>query len=270
MDIPIVYSLATSYALFRDSHARQELAEGLRSLPVEALWLQLDGFGSDSSATAVRAFLEGVTDFHPLRKPVVADHVGGLIGAALLAFGGVGGIAHGVTLGERFDSSSWRRPRASKAFGVSRRVYVPDLDLMLKPADAASLFALGTKAHRLFGCRNTSCCPRGVTDMMDNRARHFLYQRMLEVRQIELVPESLRVSHFLEKRLRPATDRLVAATHLPWTDQLLQQRVEAQRKRLDLLRVALGNLASSEPRRSISQRPTTRVARLGPTRPDLN
>lgn len=270
VDVPIIYSLAIPYALFRDAHVRHELVEGLKSLPITTLWLQLDGFGSDSSATAVRAFLEGITDFHELRKPVVADHVGGLIGAALLAFGGVGGITHGVTLGERFDTSSWRRPRPSKAFGVARRVYVPELDLMLKPSDAASLFSLGPKAYRLFGCRNTMCCPRGLTDMMDNRVSHFLYQRMLEIKEIERVPESLRVSHFLEKRLRPATDRLVAATHLPWTDQGLQRRIEAQRKRLDRLRVALGNLASSGPRRSTSARPSTRVARLGPPRPDLN
>lgn len=268
-DIPIIYSLAISYALFRDIEARRELARGLASLPVEAVWIELDGFGSDSTATATRTFLEGITDFHGLRKPLVSDHLGGLVGVAVLAFGGVGGIAHGVTTGERFDCSSWRRPRVSKPFGMARRIYFPELDLMLKPSEADALFALGSKAHRMFGCRDTACCPRGITDMRENRVRHFLYQRMGEVRDIEQVPESLRVANFLERRLRPTTDHLVAATRLPWTDPVFQKRIEAQRKRLDMLRVALGDLAMSEPRRSVAIRPLTRMARHIPTLPRL-
>jgi hypothetical protein len=42
---------------------------------------------------------------------LVADHVGGIIGLAIMAFGATGGITHGVTLGERFDAGSWRKSR---------------------------------------------------------------------------------------------------------------------------------------------------------------
>ena len=43
------------------------------------------------------AYIEACRDFHKQGIPVIGDHVGGLPGLAALAFGAVGGIAHGVT-----------------------------------------------------------------------------------------------------------------------------------------------------------------------------
>jgi hypothetical protein len=263
-NIPIIYPLAIPYSLFRNGNVRRELVQLLRPLPVDAIWLGIDGFGSNSTATAVRSVLVGITDFHAIGKPLVGDHIGGMVGSALLAFGGVGGIAHGVTMGEQFDCSGWQRPRPKGRFGLPRRVYVQPIDLMLKPGEADVLFSLGSKTRALFGCRDTACCPRGVTDMKENRVQHFLYQRVAEIREIERVPEPLRASQFLERRLRPATDQLVAAAQLPWPDPKLESRIKAKRKRLDGLRVALGNLAQ-EPRQSVASRPPTRVSRDGPT-----
>jgi hypothetical protein len=262
--VPIIYPLAIPYSLFRDGNVRRELVRLLGSLPVDAVWLGIDGFGSNSTATAVRTVIVGITDFHAIGKPIVGDHIGGMVGSALLAFGAVGGIAHGVTMGEQFDCSSWQRVRPARGFGIPRRVYIQPIDLMLKPSEAEVLFSLGSKARALFGCRDTACCPRSVTDMKDNKVQHFLYQRASEIREIERVPEPLRASQFLERRLRPATDQLVAAAQLPWPDPKLESRVKAKRKRLDGLRVALGNLAQ-EPRQSVANRPPTRVSRDAPT-----
>jgi hypothetical protein len=88
------------------------LVEALRGVPASAIWLQIDRFGSSSTPTAACTYINGAADVHELGLPVVGDHVGGLVGLGMLAFGAVGGIAHGVTMHERFDTSRWRRVEA--------------------------------------------------------------------------------------------------------------------------------------------------------------
>ena len=165
----------------------------------------------------MRTFLETVSDFHALGKPVVADRTGGLVGLSLLAFGGVGGLSHGVTVGERFDSAHWRRPRGTP-FGSSPRVYLPLIDMQLSAKEAAAFFALGTKVRAHYACRDTNCCPRGLTDMVENPARHFLYQRAQEVAALSQIPDELKPASFVEQHLRSTTDRLVSASMLPFKD----------------------------------------------------
>jgi hypothetical protein len=66
--------------------------------------------------------------------------------------GAVGGIAHGVTMQQSFHASSWRRPPVPDGgFGPSWRVYVPQLDLLLKPKMAQALFAADQGDVRLQG-----------------------------------------------------------------------------------------------------------------------
>jgi len=267
--IPIVYPLAISYALFRNPTQRERVIDELRNAPIESVWLQVDGFGSTSTAAAVRTFLDTVTDFHALGKPVVADRTGGLVGLSLLAFGGVGGLSHGVTTGERFDSAHWRRPRATKSFGLGHRVYLPQIDMQLTHKEAESLFALGSRARANFGCRDTNCCPRGITDTMENPARHFLYQRANEVAGLSQVPDSLKPSRFVEEHLRSTTDRLVSAATLPFQDEKFAKRVKHQRKRLDMMRVLLGKLALNAKELSIARLPRTRAARGASSHPSL-
>lgn len=259
-NIPIVYSLAITYAMLRDPRQRRALLDALRSVPISAIWLKVDGFGSDSSATATRAYLNASRDFHELGVPVVADHVGGLVGLSLLAFGAAGGIAHGVTQSERFSSSHLRRPRGDGRFGIARRIYVPQLDLLLKPKEAKALLAL-PRAKAMFGCRDTHCCPRGITDLIDNPGRHFLYQRIKEVGGLSQVPEPLRPQRFLEQHVRPATDAALAAANLNWQDEAMAKRTRDHRKRLDSLRIALGEHARTTPPQSFAYLPKTRTAR---------
>ena len=59
------------------------------------------------------------------------------MGLSLLAFGAVGGLSHGVTLGERFDTASWHKvpEEGKKVFGAKMRIYLPMLDLMLPRVD---------------------------------------------------------------------------------------------------------------------------------------
>jgi len=92
---------------------------------------------------------------------------------------------------------------------------VRQLDLLLKPKEAKALLA-SPRSKAMFGCRNTRCCPRGNTDLIENPGRHFLYQRIKEVGGLSQVPESLRPQRFLEQHLWPATDKALAAANLKW------------------------------------------------------
>lgn len=259
--VPIVYSLAMSAKMLRDAAQRRTIIAGLRGLPISEVWLKIDRFGSHASPTGTLAYLEAAKDFASLGIPIVADHVGGVIGLALLAFGSAGGLAHGVTLGERFDSTTWRKQSTGTPFAPARRVYIPSLDLLLKPKDARTLIDASTRSKALFGCADGHCCPRGIKDQIENPGRHFIVQRMKEVAGLSQIPEQLRPQRFLDGHLRPATDKALAAATVNWGEDVMAKRMQENRKRLDALRVSLGNYAASEPARHSAVLPKTRAAR---------
>ncbi|MDN5850190.1 MAG: hypothetical protein L0H63_11260, partial [Nitrococcus sp.] len=123
-NIPVIYSLALPYASLRNPDQRRVFIETIRALPIEAIWLKVDGLGANSTANATCNYVAAALDFAELGIPVIGDHVGGLTGLALLAFGAAGGLAHGVTLKERFNARSWRREPTSTPFAPERRVYL--------------------------------------------------------------------------------------------------------------------------------------------------
>jgi len=184
-----------------------------------------------------------------------------VIGLSLLAFGVAGGMAHGVTSGERFSAAAWRRPRQGSTFGTVRRVYVPAINAMLKPPDAAALVGSSTRAKAMFGCTDPSCCLRGLRDMLESPVRHFLCQRVGEVGRLGQIPEQLRPQRFLDQNLRPTTDRALAASTINWEDTDMANRMQQNRKRVDALRVMLGGQAEREPTCTFAQLPLTRAAR---------
>lgn len=263
--VQLHYSLALSYEAFRTAPKRLAVLEQLRRAMVDGLWLNIQSCGSDSSPTAITRYGDAAVDFHTLGIPIVADHVGGLMGLSLLAFGAVGGLSHGVTLGERFDTSSWNKtPEEGKPiFGAKIRVYIPTLDLMLQRVDVERFFETGGgRARSAFCCRDTNCCHRGMDDMLQAPARHFLYQRTQQVAGLGQIPESIRPSEFLEEHLRPASDAALLATKLPLPDDLIQKTTR-QAKRLNDLRTTLGPYAKKRRDSSFARHPATRIARGG-------
>lgn len=261
--VQVNYSLALTYDAFRTPVKRLATLAQLQRADIDCLWLNIDGCGSSSSPTAVTRYGDAATDFHILGKPVVADHVGGLVGLSLLAFGIVGGLAHGVTLGERFDTAVWHKPLQGKPFGPKLRIYIPQIDMLLSPDDAEKFFEMGGgRARTHFGCRDTNCCARGITDMLQFPGRHFLYQRSREVAGLGQIPESLRPSQFLEEHLRPASDASLLATRLILPENLSKKAVK-QSKRLNDLRIVLGQYAQKRRDASFARHPMTRTARKG-------
>jgi hypothetical protein len=101
--------------------------------------------------------------------------------------------------------------------------------------------------------------------MLENPGRHFLYQRIKEISSLAQISEHLRPQRFLDQHLRPATDKALAAATINWEHNpmaaMMAKKMQENRKRLDSLRIALGNHAEKNPPRSFAQLPKTRSAR---------
>ena len=96
--------------------------------------------------------------------------------------------------------------------------------------------------------------------MVAKPALHFLYQRTRELGGLSGIPESIRAQRFLEEHLRPATDKALLATKLSLSSVLAKKALR-QRKRLDDLRVVLGEYVRARPNTSYAKLPLTRLAR---------
>jgi hypothetical protein len=78
--VQVHYSLALSYEAFRTIPKRLAVLNELRRAMIDGLWLNIQSCGSDSSPTAITRYGDAAADFHALGIPIVADHVGGLMG----------------------------------------------------------------------------------------------------------------------------------------------------------------------------------------------
>jgi hypothetical protein len=259
--VPIIYPLAIPYSTLRNREELSAIVSAVRRAPIDALWLAVESFGSRSTPTATLNFLDAASELHGLGLPVIADSVGGLIGLSLLAFGAVGGLSHGIAFGEHRDTRAWCRPREKdEKFGLTRRVYLPGIDILLKPDQARTLLEAAPRTRAVFGCRNPNCCPRGVTDMLENPERHFLFQRTSQLSELSQIPRELRAQRFLDLHVRPATDQALAVANMKWEKEFASAATR-HRKRLDSLRVSLGRRAAAAIPTTFAHLPQTRVAR---------
>ncbi len=235
------YSLTTAYGTLREPEQRQAFLAGLRDLPFDNLWLRISDFGADATASAVKSYISAVSDFHALERPLVADHVGGLAGLAVAAFGATGAIAHGVSEKERFDVRRWLVPRKARAGGPSERIYLPALDRYFKIDEARALLdARG--ARRLLACEDRDCCPRGADDTFNNPKAHFIAQRLSQLGDLSDTAEERRVSRFLDFHLAPAERRARQAAKLEPSDSATKLALQRASLRLDRMLDVLENL----------------------------
>jgi len=262
--IPLIYPLAISYEILRTPKLRAQIINALINVKADAIWLKVDGFGgAHATPTAIRNFITAAGDFHQLGRKLVADCAGGNVSLALLAFGAVGGIAHGVGVFEHFSSAHLRSTKPSNPFTPPMPVYVPSIDAMLSPKEAELLLNASPQAKAAFACPDTACCKRGAKDMLSDPRRHYLVQRMNEVSALGQFPGPIRPQRFLETSLRPATDKALQAASQKIDDAALTKKLQTNRKRLDNMRVALGQHLEKAPPRSFAVAPETRAAREG-------
>jgi hypothetical protein len=240
----IYYPLGISNTVLHDQAKRQALVSALQSLPIDAVWLRVHPFGVNAGPHSIRNYIESCRDLHRLKRPIVGEKTG-TIGLALLAFSAVGGIESGVTMGERFDASSWLRPR-NNSVGFLRppRVYIPRLGVFLERKQAEAFLA-SPQMKGAFACHNPSCCKKGARDMLADPRHHFLITRMGEVRRLGNQPETIRPNLYMDEFLRPATDLVLrAARSAPNEMASIFERLQ---RKLESRRVMLGQMASLPP-----------------------
>ena len=230
--IPIYYPLAIKGEAFFDNRQREQIRVAFSSLPIDAVWLRVHPFGTRSGGNVVRKYIRACADLHPSALPLVAEK-SGTTGLALLAFGAVGAIESGVTIGEHFDANNLVSPRNSgKPFTPHARVYIPELQTFLSKKQARAFFD-NRSIRTFFACKEEGCCPRGSDDMLLHAKEHFLRRRAGEIKRLSTLPETLRAARYMEETLRPATDKMAKAV-------AAEPQLQTTQQRLALMRTVLG------------------------------
>jgi hypothetical protein len=241
-NIGIDYELIVPHVALDDVEGRGQIVEMFKDLPFDNLWLRASGFGSDARPLTTRRYINSLSALHNLGKPIVADYLGGLIGLAAAYFGAISGFAEGVGERERFDAREWHKPpkvrEEDEEFGRATRIAVPGLGRSLTLSDLRQLYdAKG--GRRLIACADRNCCLHGFSDMVANPKRHGLYQRSLQIQEIEKTPNLNRAQHFLDGEMARA-DRLARQIKdLKLSDEKLADRMQAHSDRMEKLRSTL-------------------------------
>lgn len=258
----LVYSLALPMEILRDSVQRRAIIAAVADAPFDGLWLRIGNFGSDASGQKTAAYIQACVEFQELNVPIVADQVGGLPALGLLAFGAVGGLAHGVTMLEGYKPAAMQRPRSPNQNGaMPTRVYVPRLDSHLKPEEAATFLKTSSRVASRFGCRDTHCCPRGIPDMLQHPVRHFVGQRSRQVRELSAVPVEVRTSYYLDEHVRRVSDDVAAAAGYKSLSPDLKRKLVERQKKAGRFRGAMAYLATNNPIKQPAMLPLDRLAR---------
>ena len=245
--VPIYYGLAIPTSLLHRGGDLARVIARLHELPIDALWLRVHPFGSNSSGSSLGRYVAACQDLHALGIPIIGGHAGAA-GVALTAFGAIGGVESGVTSGEQFNYRRLQKPaRGGKGFAPAPRVYVHQLGAFVTRRQAEQLFSVRSMKSRL-GCSDTSCCRRGVVDTIANPRRHFILQRGEELARLAQVPALMRAPVYMDEFLRPATDLAGRAVSAVGTLRATHQRLESWR-------YALGKLAAESQVRTYALAP---------------
>lgn len=203
--IAVDYVVIIEQLKLRDEAVRAALISQLAPLPFENIIFRISHFGSDATAMGIRTLITLLERFHNFGHPVVIDHVGGLVGRALLAFGVAGGISHGLDEHLRFDATPWNRPvrepesdEEGRQGGAAKRVSIPLFDRTFTVPELTALAR--AKNGRLVVCQDPNCC-RSLGDMIANSKRHSITQEARAMEALNKTPDLMRTQHFLDVEL---------------------------------------------------------------------
>lgn len=205
--IAIDYGVLIDQLKLRDGAVRAALVNQLTPLPFENIVFRVSHFGADATATSIRALINLLDDLQGFNHPILIDHVGGVVGRALLAFGAASGIAHGVDEHLRFDATPWNRPvkdaeddeTEGRRGGAAKRVSLPQFDRTLTVPELQAL-ARAKGGHSLMVCSDRNCC-RNLSDMINNSRRHSIIQETAALGRLNRIPDLIRAQHFIENEL---------------------------------------------------------------------
>lgn len=256
--IRIHYPLVGRLRLFAAPQAQPAIVALLRECEpcIESIWLRVTALGFQSCGPQnLRRYLGAARALHAVGKPVVADRAG-VSAFPLMALGAVAGVSSAITMGERYDPAPLFSKKRAKGHMLAPRVYLPALGLFVSRKKAAELLKHSQLKHWL-QCQR-SCCSRGSADMIGDPRRHFVVSRAEEVRELESVPKDLRGNHYLERWVRPASDRATAAMKV-------DESLKKHRRRLDDVRVTVSTIIEEDHRDhpTISLSMVRRSSKLG-------
>ena len=224
----IFYPLAVAGRVLRDPVQRAVIVEALKATEIDAVWLRIYPFGTSTAGpVALRHYIETAWDLQRLGVPLVGERTG-TVGVALMAFGAVGGIESGITLGERFDARPLLRPRDNSGtpYSPPPRVYLHEIGAFVSRSSAGVLFQ-NRQMIAATGCRDIQCCRAGTDDMLRNPRRHFVLRRTAEVDRIGSVAPAARASVYLHEMLQPAALLAIRAARLVPELEAVQRRLES-------------------------------------------
>lgn len=182
-------------------------------LPIDAIWLRLNPFGTSASGPgpiALAGYWSIARAFHAIGVPIVAERVGA-VGLGLAAFGAIGGLEGGLTIGESFDVGSLTTPPPSgKGFGVPKRVWMPEFLAYVSYADADRFFQNRQMVTR-FGCSSWCCRRNGPQDTLRDPRLHFGVRFAEQIDELSRTPAIHRAGVFMKEHLDPATRNVIQA-----------------------------------------------------------
>lgn len=264
-NIAIDYQLLLPYHSLRDHDETSKIAADLGRLPIENIWIKASQFGADATTLGIRRYIEALQIFVELGHPIVADGVAGFAGLAVAAFGAASGIAHGIGDHERFDASSWTKPREQISGGLPKRILVPLLDRHLTQKQLDAIVA-APSGRRHVSCNDRACCKRGLEDTLSDPKGHYLFQRHRQVTQLSSVSEVLRAEHFIRTDVAAAERHTRAMSKLRIPDLGVRIMLEKERARLERLPTVLEQMIAEGLHRRRAAAPRFRVSGQNPAR----
>ncbi len=255
--IRIDYHLTLPVSLLRNQNEILSVVEKIADMPVGNLWFRISNFGMHASVTAIKRLIDLVWKLQDFRIPIVVDHVGGLSGISLAAYGAVGGVCHGIAEKENFNVSTWRKDQSNNNGGTKRRIYLPQLDLYLQK-DKAEILLKGRSMKSLAVCNDPGCC-RGIDEMMKHSKTHALNQSRRQIENLNNQPELKRADYLLNDVLQNTGRTLRKAIRVKFDDDSVTKKLQERSNRVDSLHSMLSSLYASSDLIPIAKTPKNKI-----------
>ena len=202
IDFPIIHS----HTALNQQEFRNEIVKRIDDLPIDNVWIRASGLGTEPKPQSTKQFLKSLYDLQRFNKPIIMDHVDGLMSQSLVAFGGVSGLAQGIGERGQFNAGTWHNaPKErdpDKPFGRTTYITIPRLGRRISSKEL-QLLASAKGGRKHLGCQD-ACCQHGVKDMLADSRQHAAFQTIAPIAALAGVPDLNREGYFLEKPLLEA------------------------------------------------------------------
>ncbi len=204
--IAIDYGVIHSHTLLNQAEVQERIIERVIDLPIDNVWIRASGLGNEPKPQSVRQFIASLYNLQRFEKPVIIDHVDGLMAQALVAFGGVSGLAQGITDRAQFNAGGWHKEPVerdkTKSYGRTTYIPIPGLGRRISSKELQVL-ASAKGGRKYLSCQDT-CCSHGVSDMLADPRQHATLQAIAPIEAMSKIPDLNRENYFLEKPLLDA------------------------------------------------------------------